>query len=268
MTTSAAVQLGAIVRAAAWDGRRVWAVAGDTLAAFEPDGRPVLERQAPGRLGSLAAGPEGIVGVAEPGVVVWLDGTTGDELARRPLGGETVLVGGRDGLFAVDAASERAWPVAGAGSVGPPVAIPGVERAAAARGAIWWTSPADTVLRGNGMEVDLGALAERRAGMVGCAGSVWVSVQGALLRVGAWGGDTSPPLAAPFGPVALACGDGRLVGASRQGVFVLDPSVDADVRRLQLDFGMDDDPAVLVATKVSAWLFSSTEPLARVVPYY
>lgn len=268
MTTSAAVALGATAQAATWDGRRVWCVTGETLEAFDPAGERILEHSAPHGFHSLAAGPDALVGLAEPGVLVWLDGTTGAEVTRRPLGGEAVLVGGSDGVFVVDRTSERAWPVAGPGAVGPPTPVPGIDRATAARGAIWWTSRADTVLRGNGLEVELGPFAERRGGIVGCAGSVWVSIQGGLLRVGAWGGDTSPALPAPFGPVEVACGDGRIVGASRAGLFVLDPSVDADARRLELDFELDQDPAVLVATKTSAWLFSSTEPSARVVPYY
>ena len=197
----------------------------------------------------------------EPGVVVWFDGA-GEEVARRPAGGALAMVGAADASFCVDAASERAWAVTGPGTLGPPVAVPGVAGATVAQGTIWWTSRHDTVLRGNGMEVDLGVPA---AAIAGCAGSVWASVEATLLRVGAWGGDTSPPLPAPFGPALLSCGDGRLVGASAAGVFVLDPSADAGVRALDVD--LDEAPAIVVATRTSAWLFSSTRPQALVVPY-
>lgn len=269
MTTSVAVDLGAVARAATWDGDRVWCLAGETLAAFQPEGERAVVRAAPDALRTVASGPDGLVAIVEPGILAWLDATTGDDVVRRAVGGDLSLVGGRDGLFAVDVASERAWPVTAPGTLGTPVPVPGVERAAVARGAIWWTSRTDTVLRSAGMEVDLGVLADQRGGMVGCAGSVWVSGDHGLLRVGAWGGDTSPPLPAPFGAVGhLACGDGCLVGGSRDGLFVLDPSIDADVRRLNLDFDLDDDPAAVVATRTAAWVFSSTEPLARVVPYH
>lgn len=268
MATSAGMDLGAVARAATWDGHRVWCLAGARLAAFEPDGALAVDRDGCDVLRTVAAGPDGLVAVTEPGILVWLDGSTGDDVVRRAVGGDVSLVGGRDGLFVVDVASERAWPVTAPGTLGTPVPVPGVDRAAAARGSLWWTSRADTVLRSQGMDVELGVLAGRRGGIVGCAGSVWVSGDHCLLRVGAWGGDTSPPLPAPFGPVGhLACGDGRVLGGSREGLFVLDPSIDADVRRLDLDFELDDDPAAVVATKTAAWVFPSTEPLVRVVPY-
>lgn len=226
--------LGGVAGAAAWDGARMWVAVDGTLAAFDAEGREVLRRDGPPAVLSLVAGPDGLVAVAGAGVVVWLDG-----------------------------AGERAWPVAGAGALGSPAPVPGVAGATVARGAIWWTSRHDSVLRGNGLEVDLGAPAG--APVCGCAGSVWVSVERALLRVGAWGGETSPPLPAPFGPAALACGDGRLAGASAAGAFVLDPSADADVRRLEVSLAQA--PAAVVATPTSVWLFPAGEPAALVVPY-
>jgi hypothetical protein len=238
----------------------VWVAAGDTLAAFEPDGTEALRRPSPG-LASLAPAPEGVVAARGHGVVLWFDGA-GKEVAQRPVGSAVALLGAADGAYCVDATSGRAWAVAGAGTLGPPVAVPGVAGATVARGAIWWTSHHDTVLRGNGREVDLGVPA---AAIAGCAGSVWASVDATLLRVGAWGGDISPPLAAPFGPALLSCGDGRLVGASADGVFVLDPSADAGVRALDVEIG--EAPAIVVATRTAAWLFSAARPEAGVVPY-
>ena len=254
--------LGGVAGAAAWDGARMWVAVDGTLAAFDAEGREVLRRDGPPAVLSLVAGPDGLVAVAGAGVVVWLDGA-GAEVTRRPAGGDAVVVGGRDGAFVVDRAGERAWPVAGAGALGSPAPVPGVAGATVARGAIWWTSRHDSVLRGNGLEVDLGAPAG--APVCGCAGSVWVSVERALLRVGAWGGETSPPLPAPFGPAALACGDGRLAGASAAGAFVLDPSADADVRRLEVSLAQA--PAAVVATPTSVWLFPAGSPAALVVPY-
>lgn len=273
MTRSTAVSLDAVALAATWDGSRVWVATDGTLAGLDPDGADGdgarVRWDAPGRVTSLAASSDaGLVALVDPGVVAWLDRRAGDETSRRPLGGEPVLVGGgREPVFAVDVASERAWPVLGPGALGPPVPVPGVESAAVVRGAVWWLAGGDTVVRGNGMEVDLGPAADRRTALVGCGGSVWVGSGDALLRVGAYGGDTSPPLPAPFPPALLACGDGRLVGASREGVFVLDPSRDADARRVRLDVELDEQPALLVATRTAAWLFSATEPLARVVAY-
>ena len=246
------VALGGDARGATWDGRRVWVAAGDALAAYEAGGTALLRRPA-GGLASVAPWSEGVVAVREPGLVVWFDGA-GEEVARRAVGGVPVLVGGTDGAYCVDAASERAWAVAGPGTLGPPVPVPGVAGAAVARGTVWWTSRHDTLLRGDGMEVDLGVA---EAVIAGCAGSVWAGGARGLLRVGAWGGDTSPPLPAPFEPALLACGDGRLVGASSEGVFVLDPSVDADARRLDVE--VEATPELLVATKTSAWVFSGPE---------
>ena len=260
MTTS--VALGGVAQAATWDGQRVWAVVDDTLAAFGPDGGQVVRRRGPAAVGSLVGGPEGLV-AGGGGVVVWLDSSSGDEVTRRPVGGEIMLVGGTDGVFVVDRAEERAWPVPGPGSLGAPARVPGVADATVARGAIWWTSRHDSVLRGNGMEVELAAPAG--APVAGCAGSVWVGAHGALLRVGAWGGDTSPPLPAPFAATAMSCGDDRLVGASAAGAFVLDPSADSDVRRLDVE--LDEALGIVVATKTTAWLFSARVPSALVVPY-
>lgn len=261
MTTS--VALSGVARAATWDGGRVWVAVDDTLTAFGPDGAQVLQRRSPAAVTSLAAGPEGLVAAAGAGVVVWLDGESGEEVARRPVGGEIVVVGGREGAWVVDHASERAWPVTSPGALGPPASVPGVAQATVARGAVWWTSRHDSVVRGNGIEVELAVPAG--APVAGCAGSVWVGAEGALLRVGAWGGDTSPPLPAPFAATTLACGDGRLVGASAAGVFLLDPTVDADVRRLDVDVA--EEPGMVVATKTAAWLFSPRRPSAQVVPY-
>ena len=256
------VALGGMAGAAAWDGARVWVTVDSHLAAFDAEGREVLRRSAPPGVRSLVAGPEHLVAVAVAGVAVWLD-RAGVEVARRPVDGDAVVVGGPGGAFVVDRATERAWPVAGAGALGPPTPVPGVAGATVARGAIWWTSRHDSVLRGNGMEVELDA--PTGAPVCGCAGSVWVSVEGGLLRVGAWGGETSPPLPAPIGPAALACGDGHLAGASAAGAFVLDPSAEADARRL--DVALAGAPAVVVATPTSVWLFPAGEPSALVVPY-
>ena len=56
-----------------------------------------------------------------------------------------------------------------------------------------------------------------------------------------------------------------IVGASAAGVFVLDPTVDADVRRLDVE--LEEEPGIVVATRTAAWAFSARQPSAQVVPY-
>ena len=116
------------------------------------------------------------------------------------------------------------------------------------------------------MTVNLEVLADERGAITVCAGAVWISVPGALLRVGAWSGELGPALPAPEGPVPfLACAGGVLVGASgRAGLLVLDPSIDADVRHLEVDLG--GDLIGLEASTATAWAFPAGRPEARLVP--
>ena len=71
-------------------------------------------------------------------------------------------------------------------------------------------------------------------------------------------------MAAPLGPVPfLACAGGALVGGGGQGLFVIDPSVDADFRLVDADLG--GDLAFLVATRALVWAIPAGRSEARIV---
>jgi hypothetical protein len=253
------------VRAAASDGTRVWCAAGGRLLAYEPNGAPLLEAPEPPGLLVLAAVPGVVVAILEPGIVAWLNPGTGGIQLRHPLGGELTAAAGANAVWALDRSSGRAWRLADAGALTEPIRLGNVDRIAPQGDRLWWTSRHDSLLRGGTQPVDLGADASGRGGMTVCAGSVWVSVRGALLRVGAWAAELGPPVAAPEGPVPhLACADGVLVGGSgHHGLFLLDPSIDADVRHLDVDLGGELD--FLVVTRPIAWAIPAGRPEARLV---
>jgi hypothetical protein len=253
------------VRAAAADGARMWCAAGGRLMAYAPTGAVLLDVPEPAGLGSLAAGAGVVAAALEPGTVAWLDPGTGAERHRRPVGGDPVVTAGGGGLWALDRRSQRAWCLIDVGVLAEPVALTGLDRFAPEGDRIWWTSRDDTLLRGGARPVDLGVGAGARGGMVVCAGSVWVSVPGGLLRVGAWAAEPGPALEAPEGPVHhLACAGGVLVGASgHRGLFLLDSSVDLGIRHLPVDLGGELD--FLVATRAVAWAMPAGRPEARLV---
>jgi hypothetical protein len=255
------------VYAAASDGATVWCAAAGRLLAYEPDGAVLLEAPEPAGLRALAAAPGVVVAVVEPGIVAWLDPGTGGERLRRPLGGELTVVAGGNAVWALDRASGRAWRQADVGVLTEPVRLGDVDWLAPQGDRLWWTSRHDSLLRGGTRPVDLGVGPEGRGGMTVCAGSVWVSVRGALLRVGAWAAELGPPVEAPEGPVPhLACGGGVLAGGSgRHGLFLLDPSIDAGVRHLDIDLGGELD--FLVATRSIAWAIPAGRAEARLVAF-
>ncbi|MFD0476943.1 hypothetical protein ACFQ0B_58555 [Nonomuraea thailandensis] len=81
------------------------------------------------------------------------------------------------------------------------------------------------MLRGGPKEVELGR--RERGAMTVCAGSLWISVTGGLLRVSAWSGEPGRRVRAPEGPVPfLVCANGVLVGAGSE-LFVLAPAAGA-----------------------------------------
>ncbi len=260
------VALPGAVRAAAADGARVWCAAGGRLTAYAPTGSPLAEAEEPAGLVALAAAGDIVAAALEPGVLVWLDPATGSERQRLPVGGELTVAAGGGSVWAFDRESGRAWRLADAGVLTEPISLPGVDAFAPWRDRVWWTSRHDTLLREGERAVDLGARSDERGGMTVCSDSVWLSVTGVLLRVGAWAAQLGPPLPAPEGPVRLlSCSDGILIGGSgRQGLFVLDPSIDAGVRRLDVDLG--GELAFLVATRAVAWAIPAGAPLARLVP--
>jgi hypothetical protein len=259
------VALPGPVRAAASDGTRVWCAAGGRLVAFEPTGSPLLEAPEPAGLLALAAVHDVVVAALEPGIVTWLDPDAGTERLRRPVGGDLVVAAGGDSVWALDRRSQRAWRLTDMGVLAEPVSLAGVDQFAPEGNRLWWTARHDTLLRGGARPVDLGVGADARGGMTVCAGSVWISVSDGLLRVGAWAAELGPPLEAPEGPVRhLACAGGILAGGSgRQGLFVLDPSIDAGVRHLPVDLGGELD--FLVASHSVMWAIPAGRPEARLV---
>jgi hypothetical protein len=251
--------------AVASDRARVWCAAGNRLAAYEPSGSRLLEAPKPTGLLALAAAPNVLAAALEPGVVAWLDPDAGTERLRRPVGGELVLAAGGGSVWALDRRSQRAWRLSDVGVLAGPVVLAGVDQFAPQGDRVWWTSRDDPLLRGGARPVDLGVGADARGGMTVCAGSVWISVSRGLLRVGAWGAELGPVVEAPEGPVRhLACADGVLVGGSgRHGLFLLDPSIDAGIRHLQVDLGGELD--FLVATHSAVWAIPTGRPEARLV---
>jgi len=251
--------------AAGSDGVTVWCAAGDRLLAFEADGATRASLSAPAGLRTLAAAGETLAATLDPGVVAWLDPRSGRVRRSAPVGGEPFVVAGGGAVWTVDPSTSRAWRLGEDDQLVGPVPVPGVDRVAPDGQRIWWTSRHDTLLRQGERSVDVGAGAGERGGLVVCAGSVWLSVTEGLVRVGAWGADRGPAVPAPAGPVPfLVCAGGTIVGsAGPQGLFVLDPSVDADARRL--DVHLDADLQLLVGTRAGVWAFPARRPEAHLV---
>jgi hypothetical protein len=254
---------GTVVAATSDDGG-VWLAAAGRLIAFDGAGAVRVEVDAPDGLSALA-GTRGMLAAAlEPGVVAWLDGATGSVLARYPVGPGVSVVGGGGALWAFDRRSERAWRLGEPGMLEGPVVLRGVDRLAPDGDRLWWTSREDTVLRTADRAVDLGVGPDQRGAIVACAGSIWISIADALLRVGAWGGELGRPFPAPVGPVGLmVCAHGVLAGGSDRTLFVLDPSVDADVR--VVDAAIEGELGFLVATASTVWAIPAGGSSARIV---
>jgi hypothetical protein len=249
--------------AAASDAESVWIVAGGRLEAYDAGAHRRWEAGAPRDITALAAARDGMLAAAvETGIIAWIDGRSGEVVTRQSLGGDLTVTAGGGAAWAVDRRHERAWRVEPDGSRAGPVPLPGVARVAVDGERIWWTSRHDTLLRGDGHAVDLG----RAAGAVAaCAGSVWISAPGALLRVGAWSGELGRPLPAPGGTAThLDCADGMLAGGSAGGLFVLDPRIDADAQRL--DVALEDELGFLLATRSHVWAIAAGRDRAHVVP--
>jgi hypothetical protein len=250
--------------AAAGGGDTVWCAAGGRLLAFTEDGTRRLDVPLADRVTALAAGPALLVAVLASGAIVWLDAQRGGVLIERPIGGAPTLVSGGGAVWAIDRSTSRAWRLGERGTLGPPRAIPGVDHVAADGDRLWWTTTTATALHDFERTVDLDLSARDSGAMAVCAGSVWISVPGGLARVGAWAAEKGMTVTAPFGPAPfLTCAGGVLVGASAQGVFVLDPSADADARTLDVD--TNGDIGALVAVGRTAWIFSALRAEAQLV---
>lgn len=265
MTQTATIPLPGPAHAAAASGATVWCAAEGRLLTFSEAGTPIANVPAPRGLRSLAAGERVLAAVVEPRVVAWLEPRDGSVRTSLPVSGDPVLVAGGGAVWAVDRSSQDARRLAGSGSLDEPIALPGADRVAPDGARLWWTSRDDTLLHGGERPVDLGAGPDARGGLVACAGSIWCSVPGGLLRVGAWDAEPGPPLAAPEGPVDhLTCADGILVGGSgHSGLFSLDPRIDADVRHLAVDLGGPLDH--LVAAHAVVWAFAAGRSEATLV---
>jgi hypothetical protein len=257
--------LPAPVHLAAADESHVWCVSGRHVWIYGRDGDEIAASAVPEELGSLTAGGGTAVGATRSGVLVWLDARSGDVSARTPIGGNPFVVGGGDHAWAVDPTSGRAWHLPEPGALGAPLAVGGVDDAAPLGDRLWWTSRFDTLLRDGEREVDVGAAAGERGASVGCSGAIWISIHHALFRVGGWSADASPPIVAPEGPVRhLACAEGTLVGASgRQGLFTLNPAIDASIRHHDVDLG--GELVELAAAGTNVWAFPAGRDEARVV---
>ncbi|MGR6920644.1 hypothetical protein ACU635_40950 [[Actinomadura] parvosata] len=292
------IELPHPVRAAASDGSTVWCAADDGVRVYAPSGRPLeggtlLSREPPA-LRSLAAVPGTVPATgAVPGtlaetVVVprsfagspgqtmhrdgplsggtlagaarervhWLD-ASGGPVAAAPFEGRVVAGGGA--IWAVgDGVARR---LTGPGELGEPLELPALDACAVEGERLWWTSKRDDVLRGGPQQVDLGR--RRRGAMTVCAGSLWISVAGGLLRVSAWSGEPGRLVRAPEGPVPfLVCANGVLAGGGRD-LFVLAPAAGAALRVVRL--GLDAPPALMIAAGRHVWVFPEGRPGALIV---
>jgi hypothetical protein len=145
---------------------------------------------------------------------------------------------------------------------------PGIATFAPGALGVYWISADDTLRfshQGATQAVDLPIrFANRTGAMVVCANSLWVSVTDALVLISATTLEIRSELAAPEGPVRhLICDGGqRIIGGTR-GVFVLDPSVDDDVRRIDLDSA--SELQALVAAGDRIWALESAEPTVHIL---
>ncbi|MFI7642119.1 hypothetical protein [Nonomuraea sp. NPDC049400] len=287
------IELPSPVRAAASDGTSVWCAGAGGVRAYTTSGTPLDAGEEAGELPelrSLAAVPGTVSGTAGvPGAlagtvvmprtfatappvdslpqgslagasadrVYWLD-QCGVPVASARFKGR-VLAGGGE-IWAVGAGQARR--LIEPGHLGEPVALPGLDLCAVEGERLWWTSKRDTLLRGGPREVDLGT--RERGGMIVCAGSLWISVAGGLLRVSAWSGEPRRFVGAPAGPVPfLACANGVLAGGGRD-LFALAPAAGAAVRMIQL--GLKAPLALMIAAGKHVWAFPAGRPQALIVP--
>ncbi|RVX40536.1 hypothetical protein EDD27_2947 [Nonomuraea polychroma] len=285
------------VRAAASDGTTVWCAGTDGVHAYTTSGTPLPRPEAGGdngartpELRSLAAVPGTVpgtagvpgtlpetvmvprtfAGTASPegslqgtlagtaaGRVYWLD-PDGTPHASARFDGR-VLAGGGE-IWAV--AGGQARRLTGPGRLAEPVELTGLDSCAVEGERLWWTSTRDTLLRGGPREIDLGP--RERGGMAVCAGSLWISVRGGLLRVSAWSGEPRRLVEAPDGPVPfLVCANGVLAGGGRD-LFALAPAGGAALRVIKL--GLRAPVALVIAAGKHIWAFPAGRAQALIVP--
>lgn len=251
--------------AAAVGGDTVWCAAGGRLLGFTENGTRRFDVPLLDGVNHIGAGRGLLVASLGPGTIAWLDPRSGSVLAKQPAGAAPLLVSGGGAVWAVDRSMSMAWRVREDGALDAARLVPGVDRVAADGDRLWWTMAGGALLRDFERTVDLGVTARDHGALAVCAGSVWISVAGGLIRVGTWAAEKGPIVEAPDGPVPfLTCSDGVLVGASERGrLFVLDPSADADARVLDVDTG--GNMGALVALGGTAWVFSAVRAEARLI---
>lgn len=260
------VDLPSLCDAAAATDDTVWAAAGGRLLAFEAAGTLRLDLPLSG-VRSLGASGSHLAAILDDKVMVWLHPRNGREEGRRPVGQTAVLVSGGGAVWVIDEASGEGLRLGEPGQLLERVPMSGVDRAAADGDRLWWMSRADTKLRDGSREVDVSVRPGERGGLTVCANSVWLSVSRGFVRVGTWDAAMGPIVPTSTGLLPfLTCGSGVLVGgSSTDGLVILDPSADADVRRLDID--VDGDMGILVATRATAWVFSARHSKAWLVPF-
>ncbi|MFF0768368.1 hypothetical protein ACFYUK_05680 [Nonomuraea wenchangensis] len=212
----------------------------------------------------------GTLAATAKGRVHWLT-PDGAPVATARCPGRVIAGGGE--IWAVS--GERARRLIGPGRLGPPVELPGLAACAVEGERLWWTSRHDDVLRGGPRDIDLGDLGRgdlgrgdlgrygERGGMTVCAGSLWISVTGGLLRISTWSGEPGRFVAAPAGPVPfLACANGTLVGGGHE-LFTLAPAACAPLRVIPL--GLDAPIARLVTAGRHVWAFPAGAAHALII---
>ncbi|MFB4263536.1 hypothetical protein [Nonomuraea sp. GTA35] len=283
------IELPRPVRAAASDGSTVWCATDDGVRVYTPAGRPLEGGGTAPELRSLAAVPgtvtatgavpgtlaetvlvprafagppaadslpDGTLAGTAPGRVHWLD-PSGVPIAGARFEGRVVAGGGA--IWAVgDGVARR---LDEPGRLGEPLELPALDACAVEGERLWWTSKRDDVLRGGPKEVELGR--RERGAMTVCAGSLWISVTGGLLRVSAWSGEPGRLVRAPEGPVPfLVCANGVLTGGGRD-LFALAPAAGTPLRVIKL--GLDAPPALVIAAGRHVWVFPEGQPGALIV---
>ncbi|GAA3590524.1 hypothetical protein GCM10022419_086440 [Nonomuraea rosea] len=224
-------------------------LAGTVMVPRTFAGAPPLDSRPAGTLAGTVAGTAG-------DRVYWLD-PEGLPIASAQFEGR-VLAGGGE-IWAVGAG--RARRLTAPGQLGEAVELPGLDQCAVEGERLWWTSKRDTALRGGPKEVDLES--SERGGMIVCAGSLWVSVAGGLLRVSAWSGEPRRFVRAPEGPVPfLVCANGVVAGAGHD-LFALAPAAGAPLRVISL--GLASPPALMIAAGKHVWAFPADRSQALIV---
>jgi len=258
------IRLPAPAQAAAGGTATVWCAAGDQLLSFDQFGVPRLTHPL-SDVRSLATVGETVAAVIGERSLAWINGETGEIKRQEELAGRSFLASGGGAIWVIESDTGSARRVIGPGKTSKSISVRDVGGVASDGDQLWWFSTRERFVREEQHVIALNQTINGPAAMTLCSGSVWLGVGGGLLSISAWNGQTRPMLPIPVGDAShLTCGAGILVGGSSEGLFVLDPSADADVRRL--DAAVPGQLGHLVATRFVAWAFSADSPVAVTVP--